>query len=313
MGMNMGRIANAWFRAGLAIGLLTVCVVSSSGQDKKAEEKKAAKSKKATAAQKDAPKPAPPANVILNAVTNSGGFAAQGRMVNEAQIQAWENAYGAQFRQVLRTELHFMRLVTEPTRQEYDKIADLCDAGVKDAIRSLLVAQYTGNVGAWSDVRAPIAAVVARSVQATLSAEQAARYDKELEQRTAARKKAVVDNLVAMVDKAVVLNAEQREKIGEVLANNWTESWNQNQLLVMLGRYFPTLPDAKILPILTDAQRDIWRTIPKTNARWGFDLSNMPVVPIADEAWDGDAPPKRREPAGGDATPKIPEPVKAGR
>ena len=307
----MGRIANAWIRAGLAIGLLTVCVVSSSGQDKKAEEKKAAKSKKA-AAQKDAPKPAPPANVIGN-VAFTGGFAAQGRMVNEAQIQAWENAYGAQFRQVLRTELHFMRLVTEPTRQEYEKIADLCDAGVKDAIRSLLVAQYTGNVGAWSDVRAPIAAVVARSVHATLSAEQAAKYDKELEQRTAARKKAVVENLVAMVDKAVVLNAEQRVKIGEVLANNWTESWNQNQLLVMLGRYFPTLPDAKLMPILTDAQRDIWRTIPKTNARWGFDLSNMPVVPIADEVWDGEPPPKKREPAGGDAAPKVPEPAKTGR
>jgi hypothetical protein len=300
MGMNMGRTSNVWFRSGLTIGLLTLCVVSSPGQDKKAEEKKAAKAKKAV--QKDAPKPARPEPTKL------APFDAQGRMVNEAQIQAWENAYGAQFRQVLRTELHFMRLVTEPTRREYEKIADLCDAGVKDSIRSLLVAQYTGNVGAWSDVRAPIAAVVARSVHATLSTDQAARYDKELEQRTAARKKAVLDNLVAMVDKAVMLNDGQREKIGEVLANNWTESWNQNQLLVMLGRYFPTLPDPKLMPILTDAQRDIWRTIPKTNARWGFDLSNMPVVPIADEAWDGEPPLKKREPAGGDAAAKVPDP-----
>jgi hypothetical protein len=301
----MGRKANVWFRAGLTIGLLTFCVVGSPGQDKKAEERKAAKSKKG-GAPKDGPKPVAPAVKVAP-------FDAQGRMVNEAQIQAWENAYGAQFRQVLRTELHFMRLVTEPTRQEYEKIADQCEVGVKDAIRSLLVAQYTGNVGAWSDTRAPIASVVSRSVRATLSADQAARYDKELEQRTTARKRAVVDNLVAMVDKAVVLNAEQREKIGEVLANNWTESWNQTQLLVMLGRYFPTLPDAKIMPILTDAQRDIWRTIPKTNSRWGFDLSGMPIVPIEDEKWDGEAPPRKREPAGGNAAPKVPEPAKAGR
>src|SRR5262249_4102687 len=191
MGMNMGRMANVWFRAGLAIGLLALCVVNSSGQDKKADiEKKAAKAKKA--AQKDAPKPAPPETTKL------APFNAQGRMVNEAQIQAWENAYGAQFRQVLRTELHLMRLVTEPTRQQYERIKDESELGLKDAIRSLLVAQYTGNVGAWSDMRAPIAAVVARSVRATLSAEQAARYDKELELRTAARKRAVVLNLVAL-------------------------------------------------------------------------------------------------------------------
>src|SRR5690348_6275140 len=97
----MGRMANAWFRSGLAISLLTLCVLGSPGQDKKAEEKKTAKAKKA--GEKDAPRLVAPAVKVAP-------FDAQGRMVNEAQIQAWENAYGAQFRQVLRTELHFMRL-----------------------------------------------------------------------------------------------------------------------------------------------------------------------------------------------------------
>jgi len=63
--MIMGRTANAWFRAGLAIGLLTLCVVGSPGQDKKAEEKKAAKAKKAV--QKDAPKLVAPAVKVARA------------------------------------------------------------------------------------------------------------------------------------------------------------------------------------------------------------------------------------------------------
>jgi hypothetical protein len=233
--------------------------------------------------------------------------------VNDAQLQAWEQAYGPQFRQMLRTELHFVRLVTEPTRQQYEKIAADCEPAIKDAIRTLLVAANTGNVGGQSDPRAPIAAAVARSVRTTLPPEQAARYDKELEIRTAARKRAVVLNLVAMVDKRLQLTAEQREKLGEILTDNWTESWNQTQMLMMGGQYFPTLPDAKVIAILTDAQRDIWRSIQRTNIRFGLNLSSVPGVPIPDEAWDDDPPQKKREPASDKVAPKLPERVKAGK
>jgi hypothetical protein len=299
MGIDMSRL-----RVALAIGLmLTLGLVSSSGQEKKVEEKKAAKGKKTA----DRPVPGAPARAVF------GQLDVQRGLVNDAQLQAWEQAYGPQLRQMLRTELHFMRLVTQPTKQEYEKIAADTEPAIKDAIRSLLIAANTGNVGGQADARGPIAAVVARSVRANLSADQAAAYEKELEQRTAARKRAAVLNLVAMIDKSLMLNSEQREEITQVLIKNWTESWGQTQMLMMAGQYMPTLPDAKILPILTDAQREIWRGVPRTNVRFGFNISAVPIVPIDDEVWDGDPPAKKRDRAGGGATPKTPERVKAGK
>jgi hypothetical protein len=289
-------MSKVWLRAGLALGLLlTLGLVSSSGQEKKSDKKGDKKS-----AVKPAPRPAPPQPALPLVPAKPAAAVplnAQRGLVNEAQMQAWEQAYGQQFRQMLRTELHFMRLVTEPTKQQYEKIAADTEPAVKEAIRSLLVAANTGNAGGQADPRGPIAAVVARSVRDTLSPEQAAKYDKELEERTAARKRAVVLNLVAIMDKHLTLSAEQRDKISEVLTNNWTDSWNQPQMLLMSGQYVPTLPDTKINPILSDGQKLIWRYIPKSNTRFGLNLS-MPVVPIENELWDDDPAKKKAAPAG---------------
>ena len=51
----------------------------------------------------------------------------------------------------------------------------------------------------------------------TLSPEQAARYKKELDNRTAANKRMALPNLVAKVDKTLILTAEQRGKLTIVL------------------------------------------------------------------------------------------------
>jgi len=309
----MGRIATVWFRAGLAIGLLTLFVVGSSGQDQKAADDKKAdkvksKLKSKTPGQKPAPKPAPPAQPAPPIRVNADVLNPQRGLVNDAQLQAWDQAYGQHFRQMMRTELHFMRLVTEPTKQQYEKIAADTEPAVKEAIRSLLVAANTGNVGGQADPRGPIAAAVARSVRDTLSREQAARYEQEIEDRTAARKRAAVVNLVAMMDKLLALSAEQREKIGDVLTNNWTDSWGQPQMLLTGGQYVPTLPDAKINPILSEGQRLIWRYVPRTNTRFGLNFTT-PIVPIEDEAWGDDPAKKKVPPAGGKS---APDRVKAG-
>ena len=55
-----------------------------------------------------------------------------------------------------------------------------------------------------------MAEALAKSVRAHLSPDQAARYQKEIDERAAAHKQAVVLNLVVMVDRALVLTSEQR-------------------------------------------------------------------------------------------------------
>jgi hypothetical protein len=79
----------------------------------------------------------------------------------------------------------------------------------------------------------------------------------------------------------------------------------------MGGPYFPAMPDAKILPILSDAQRDVWRGLPKPTVRFGVSLPSNAAGDIGDEVWD-DQPPKKPSPAGGKAAPEAKGTPKGG-
>jgi hypothetical protein len=208
---------------------------------------------------------------------------------DDAVVRQWEGQFGPQLRQVYRGELHLMRLVTEPTKAQYEKIAANGDAIIKSAIRKYVQAMQ-GRGGDQFDPRESMAKEIAKSVRETLSPEQSARYEKEIELRTAARKRLVFRNLVAMTDRILVFRPDQREKLSEILAANWDESWNQTQILMYGGQYFPPLPDAKIEPILTDVQRTVWRGIHKNQVRFGINFGFVPGIDIEDEAWDEGRP-----------------------
>jgi hypothetical protein len=64
------------------------------------------------------------------------------------------------------------------------------------------------------------------------------------------------------------------------------------------------MPDVKINPILSDAQRAVWRGIPKGNVRFGPNVGFMQAVQIEDEVWDDDR--KAPDRAGDKAAPKRP-------
>jgi hypothetical protein len=197
---------------------------------------------------------------------------------------------------MLKSELHFMRVVTEPTKPQFDKIAADGEAGMKPVARAFAqsmrgVAQFQG------DLRTPLIETIGKSVKANLSPDQAARYQKEVDLRVAARKRLFVTNVVAMIDRAVILQPGQRDKLGDILAANWDDSW-QIQVL-MYGQYYPALPEAKIRPILSEAQQKVWQGITKLTVRFGPALGFGPGIEIEDEVWDADPPaPKAAEKPG---------------
>ena len=124
--------------------------------------------------------------------------------------------------------------------------------------------------------------------------------------RTAAHKRVIVLNLVALMDKSLVLRPDQREKLREILTNNWDASWNQTQILNYGGQYYPTMPDAKINPILTEAQRAVWGGVQK-GVQFGMDDLGLVVVPnLKEEVWEGDPSPKNPKPAGDKTAPAKP-------
>ena len=147
-----------------------------------------------------------------------------------------------------------------------------------------------GNPTSPSDPRLTIAAGLVNPVRATLSPEQAARYQKEIGERTAARQRVVLLNLVAKFDQLLILTPEQRVKLGDILKNNWDEAWNQTQLLTLGIQYLPQVPEVKVLPLLTENQKNVWRTVTTRNIRFGFNPGIVQEIAIEDEVWDDERP-----------------------
>jgi len=214
---------------------------------------------------------------------------------DDAVVQQFEQQFGPQFRQLYKTELHFMRLVTRPTKQQFEKIAAEGEAGLKGVIRRFARNGAAYSAGEQADPRTLIADALLQPVRTTLSPEQAARYQKELEQRAAARKRVVLLDLVAKIDKVLALTTEQRAQISTILENNWDDSWDHIQFLMYGGQYFPRMPEAKIDPLLTETQKAVWRDIPKGNVRFGLNLQVMlQGFEAGDEVWDDDQPAEKK-------------------
>src|SRR5262249_31244635 len=204
----------------------------------------------------------------------------------------------------------FLRVACQPTRQQYEKIAADGEAALKATIRAFAV-DARGLGGDTPDPRLRITNYLAMSVQGVLSPEQAARYREELNQRAAARRAAMILNLVAKIDKALLLSTQQRVQLRAVLQNHWHDSWNQTQFLTLTLQYVPNLPDAKILPVLTQTQKQVWRTLPRTdNVRFGFNLGVVQGIAMDEEVWDGERPGKKREEPDGQAGVPVKGPAK---
>jgi hypothetical protein len=229
---------------------------------------------------------------------------------DDPNVQQFEQQFGPQFQQLYKMELHFMRLVCQPTKSQFEKIAADGEAARKETIRKFAVNWRGGMANDQSNPYVMIADAVAKAVRTNLSPEQAARYQKELDERAAARKRTAVLNLVVAVDRMLVLTPEQRTKLGEVLEKNWDESWNQPTLLFNLGYYFPRMPDAAIQPLLTETQKEVWRGVNK-GVNFGFHLGFVQGVVIEDEVWDGDPPQEKRDGADGQGAVKGKGPTKS--
>ncbi len=190
-----------------------------------------------------------------------------------------EQQFLQQFRQLSKAELNFVRAVCQPNAEQSKKIKAAGDVGLKTAVKKFAEVQKkmqqgvrAGQEPQWPDPRKLISDALLKSVKETLSADQAKRYEAELEKRTAARKRAALLNLVAKLDKDLVLTADQRGKLTDVLDSNWKDAWGQQLEVFMYGdSYMPVLPDAQVTPVLTEKQKLIWTGIPKQhNQFWGW-------------------------------------------
>jgi hypothetical protein len=221
---------------------------------------------------------------------------------NEAFAQQFEGQFGKQFQHLYRTELHLLRVVCKLTKPQYQKVAADGEPALKATKQKFLVYWRNQQQGKWdrsgkgqADPREALSAELEKALQKTLTPEQAAAYKKERDLRTAAQRRAVVKTLIVMMDRQLVLSAEQRDKIHEVLDKNWNDSW-YTYVARFGGNYYPAMPDAKILPILNDEQKTIWNGMQKGNILYGFHGLGIANVGEFEETWDDDVPAKPAQP-----------------
>jgi hypothetical protein len=221
--------------------------------------------------------------------------------------------YGPVFKQLHKRELHFMRMICQPTKEQFARIEADTEPALKETIKKIVpLIQRPSAEDDHPDPRKPIAQAIAKSVRTVLSPELESRYQKEIDQRDAANKQVVVLGFVVLADKILALTPDQRVKFGKILNEKWKEASNRKQYLASNGQYFPQMPE-EINGILTEPQKVVWAGVQKTRIHFGFNFGNMLGIGLDEEPWDEAEPPAERERAGERAPAKADENAKKAK
>jgi hypothetical protein len=232
------------------------------------------------------------------------------RVANANVMEAQVQQYMQRTRPLLRSEYQFLRTVCEPTVDQRKPIARAGLVALKDVTRKVVEGQFNRRIvnGAVvydaADPRGLIQDALAAAAKESLTPEQFERYRQEVGARTEGLKRASVQNLVARLDRSLVLSAEQREALAEALASQPGGAvWMGLTTANLDVEYVPMMSDDRIVPVLSDAQKKVWSGLQKVNLS-PLNLINFGGVVIdespLDEAFP-DEPPKdgpKPEPAG---------------
>lgn len=220
-----------------------------------------------------------------------------GRQRNQANLDPLIAQFMPQMRPLLRTELHFVKTVCQPTKEQQKAIAILADKAFKDAVRTYAEAQQKMMQGQWRGNAQPDPAKALQdgmlaAVRACLPPEQAARYQHELDRRAADKKSVAIQNIVVRIDQELVLASDQREALARALDKDWKPAWGGNLESYMYGNdLLPALPQKLIEPILTPTQKKVWAGSQKASANvyfGGMNFANgaeMEADPIDEEVF----------------------------
>lgn len=224
-------------------------------------------------------------------------------------LKQFEAQFGRHFDQMVKTELHFIRIICQPTREQYDAMAADGKLIRTKTIGQFALLQQGINRGAQSndsDTRKPISDGLLLSAKRHLSADQVSAYERELTARKEATKEVVILVTAGKLDRRLVLDTPQRAQVTKVLTENWNPAWGAPQMMMHGGQYFPDIPDSKITPILTATQKKVLKSATQqNNVFWGFNIGMNQGIAIADEKWDDESDneaSKGTEPANKDAT-----------
>ncbi len=193
-----------------------------------------------------------------------------------------EQQFAPQLKPLVKAELSLIQRVFEPTKEQQKELKKVGEKGLKIAVKKLADVQRKMQQGGWQvptdgssiypDPRKPIQETFTETLKAMFPAEKLATYEAEMVKRGEARKRVALLNLVAKIDKDMVLSKDQREKISESLKTNWKSGWDQSLEMFMHGdENVPRPADEMVVPFLNETQKQAWRdSNTGQNQFWGW-------------------------------------------
>ena len=229
----------------------------------------------------DAPEPDDAPQAPIRDSINLDAFDEAAMILDEvvdANVRRYEEMYLSRFQRFVTTERSFMLRACLLDKKQQSRISEVSDRCAKIASRQYAFARRrvspirdTKTVRAdiartRTDASGAVAHLLLLSVDELLSAEQKARYAEEDQKRKDCLKQTTVLNLVALMDKRLVLTVGQREQVAESLTKNWDPSWvSVLRYLAGNSEYLPHRLDEHVVKFLDDKQKSLWQGIQKSS------------------------------------------------
>jgi len=231
----------------------------------------------------------------------------QVRVVQQMAVnEALQLQQTPQYLALLRAELNFAKHVCQATPEQMQALREELDKKDNNpkgqppqnaaANKRVLIQRQVRNGQVQGDPLQLARDRLAGAVKTCFTSEQATRFQEELDQRTADDRRSAARNLVARLDREMILSATQRDQITESLLAHWNDAWCSSlQMFMYNDQFFPAIPDAHVVKFLNETQKKIWVTIPKNQGQMVFN-GFMGGIFGQEVLWnedDADAPAKK--------------------
>lgn len=218
---------------------------------------------------------------------------------DDPRVKNIKQYYGKQLELLLRMEMHFVRVVCQPTKREYDQILADGRIALDDLALEIVAATFGFHLIGRVDGRVDHPPLHSRdylgkhllsSVSNRLSKEKADAYRQRIQQRADARKRAILHCMVAQLDERAAFSEQQRQQVFEALAKNWRPIWDEPRLVMYGDLYMPELPISALAPILSVDQMIAFRELNNSRRKvsFGFVPGRLPDVELPEEKWEDD-------------------------
>jgi hypothetical protein len=187
------------------------------------------------------------------------------RIAPRRNLEQDAEQFQMQCRPIIAVELHRLRAACDPSPVQRRRILDeglkfLKVVATKDAQdRQNLQVGRLDDSYTHPDPRTLVVNALSQAAREHVSPDQAARLAAELTQRDEFHKQAIVRNLVVQFDEILSLSSDQRDKISEALAREWSDGWySAIEQLHLNDNFLRSLPTGSYWPVLDARQRSFW-------------------------------------------------------